>query len=1269
MQRAGEEKVIGTGQVLLNYSPPLPLPPSPLPCQSPEVIAMPPRWKNFSLLESLSRCSKAAVALTLTASAIVLGSKPTQAEGSRTLYPAGATGSRASLEWRGPAAGRWISLLEFRTLLKVYARAGEYIFLGSSTVGVGQGDIRVYNPGLVTGAVGSETIPANPSFSCQAQRTNTGTANQGQILTRAQELAGPNPAAGGYVPCFYQAPVSGVYDVAMFGPNGPNNATIGVLTGTIDPVQTDANQGTSVAAWDVTVRSDLTSTIDLTGRLFTYYVALFTGANNRPINSSLYTLTTDGFLYQTDLNGLDPNGFVLFGNRVGFLQPDGRTPLNHDIVATGTGDPANLLTTPAGGVTAALPEFPIFFNRPDPEAQSAIDPPPPGIPGATDRPSIPLIPPIPQLTNFSFTGTVADNTSTFNTGGTFNYTANIEHTYQIVISRDGVNFDPTNPNNRVLRGILPAGTQTVAWDGTDNSGNPFPVGRNYQARMRLETGNYHFPLLDIENSPNGGPQLTLLNAPGGACPFFTSCTAAFYDDRGYRTSSGTPVGTPNQPLQNAPPLPYSGAPGPFGPFDSRNNQRIFAGFGDTKGLDVWTLFPGNELTTPLNIVRANPDLSIQKRSVGNFLVGQQGTYTLRVRNAPRGGPTTEPITVTDTIPTGLTFVSATGTNWTCSAAGQSLTCTYNGPALAPGEFAPTITLRVNVTSAAAPGVTNTATVATAGDTNDRNNTDSNNTPVLLPPAINKSVRFLRDNDNSGTATVGDDIQYSIIVQNPSNNSVPLTNVVISDLVSNQLQVLRDSANPISVNSGFSLASTLPSTSFNGTNSLVTFTQPGTLAPGAAVTLTFNARVLPGAASPVSNQASVDFQGNNGTPILSDASDTNNPTQPGSGVNPGNPSPIESGGNVNQPNDSNTDPTIINLVSPVSPTGTKSVRLVTDTDNSGSLTTGDVLEYTVTYTNSTSSSIGNFLVTDPIDSSKLSFVSGSYSFSVVNGSATTNGTTTVTANPNYNGTTDTNLTNPTTRGELGAGGGKVIIKFRAIVIAPAGTQVSNQASAASNGLINPSLTDALQNPGDLPQGLDDGINQGNLPATGDDDPTLLTPVGASPSSLRLVKRITNVTRGGVPISGIDFSSYVDDPADPNDNQQIWSQFLPVGVSRVSSEFSLQSGDEVEYTVYYISDGGSAVTDVKVCDAIPAGTTFFADSFGSGSGILLNQAGTDTPQTNASDADQGTFFSPLNPVTAPCTDTNNPNGSVFLQLGNVPNTSPSNVGFIRFRVRIN
>jgi uncharacterized repeat protein (TIGR01451 family) len=194
---------------------------------------------------------------------------------------------------------------------------------------------------------------------------------------------------------------------------------------------------------------------------------------------------------------------------------------------------------------------------------------------------------------------------------------------------------------------------------------------------------------------------------------------------------------------------------------------------------------------------------------------------------------------------------------------------------------------------------------------------------------------------------------------------------------------------------------------------------------------------------------------------------------------------------------------------------------------------------------------------------------------------------------------------------------------------------------------------------------DPDNDGN-PTNNNDQ----TPLNVGPD-LRLVKRITNVTRSGVPISGIDFQSFVDNLNDRNDNVSGWSQ-LPggvlTGVFRIGSDALLQTGDEVEYTVYFLSDGTQLVTDAKICDPIPEKTTFIPDSFQAGQGILLNQQTTNTSLTNALDTDQGTFFSRLTPVTSPCPNTNNSNGSILVNLGDLPPTPPNNVGFIRFRVRI-
>jgi uncharacterized repeat protein (TIGR01451 family) len=130
-----------------------------------------------------------------------------------------------------------------------------------------------------------------------------------------------------------------------------------------------------------------------------------------------------------------------------------------------------------------------------------------------------------------------------------------------------------------------------------------------------------------------------------------------------------------------------------------------------------------------------------------------------------------------------------------------------------------------------------------------------------------------------------------------------------------------------------------------------------------------------------------------------------------------------------------------------------------------------------------------------------------------------------------------------------------------------------------------------------------------------------------------------------------------------------QGSPIGIFELGSETPLQSGDEVEYTIYFIADGPIAANDIRVCDPIPAGTTYISESIS----LTLPPAGLlNQPQTDAAGDDAGAFVGPLDvspPFSAPpCPDPNNANGAVFSELGTIPNTSPDNVGFIRFRVRL-
>ncbi len=539
------------------------------------------------------------------------------AEGSRDLYPVSDQGksqaARANLEWRTNQYG---NLLLRRTLLHVYATAGEYILVGSSAVGVNSGDALIYNPGRVSGSVGAENIPATADFKATSQ------SGKGVITSRAQELAGPRSADGtgntsGYAPAVYLAPVTGIYSVVFYGTTGGSDSGNGGPVGDITLASANdfsSSQGSSVAAWDVTVRDSTSSITDVTGRVFAYYLALFTGSNGLSLYSDVYAATTDGFQYQIALNGVDPNGFIIYGNQVGFYDSDGHSPLYHDVLgASGQVDSIE------GGCSLALPSYPLFFHSPATQTLAAA--------------GIATTPADPVMSALTFSGTAGSNNSRFGTGGTFTFSANISAVYDIVISRDNANFDPTLPGNRRLRGVGTSGSNSVVWNGKDNSGASFPVGTGYGVHAEIHAGEYHFPLLDAENSTQGGPNVTLLNHanPGGAAH-----TVGFYDDRGYTTASGYNVtkssvsasgsasdvglalGGINPPsVLNADPIngfnmsSAQRAYGQTGNSGNTNNPNT-GSFGDTKGLDLWTYFPSTTQASTLNVQGA-PTLLLVKR--------------------------------------------------------------------------------------------------------------------------------------------------------------------------------------------------------------------------------------------------------------------------------------------------------------------------------------------------------------------------------------------------------------------------------------------------------------------------------------------------------------------------------------------------------------------------------------------------------------------------------------------------------------------------------
>ena len=456
----------------------------------------------------------------------LLSAAGVQAEGSRSLYPPGYETSNANIR-RGSldldTGTTYLNKVSRRTFIYVYAKAGEHILVGSSnrTAG-GTGAIRIYAPQSF-GTPGNETIPGSATFTCSI-------ATDGLISSRAVELAGPRAVIGGgnptgYVPCAYQATVDGIYGVLFGGGSAGGNYRNG---GTVAAPQAANNVA---GAWDVTVRSsDTASTADLNGRAFTYAWSVDVNGNgpNYRLYSTLYYVTQDGYRYEQSMKGIDPNGGTFFGNARGFT--DQGEPLYKDIrgtnAAVSTGIPA--------GVAADGAEYPIFFANVTPGAAE--------VEATLQALNIPLAPKPPQVNSFQFSyPPVSTSTSYVGQGGVFNFYVTDTMSFQIVISHDGVDWDPASVQNRVLTGSSGTGPYSVIWDGKNNAGSNMPVG-SYQFGITGRNGEVHFPFVDVEGNANGGPVVTKLNGAnsGGA-----EASRVYYDDRGYVTKGGTAVGILN----------------------------------------------------------------------------------------------------------------------------------------------------------------------------------------------------------------------------------------------------------------------------------------------------------------------------------------------------------------------------------------------------------------------------------------------------------------------------------------------------------------------------------------------------------------------------------------------------------------------------------------------------------------------------------------------------------------------------------------------------
>ncbi|MDT7571339.1 MAG: hypothetical protein QOE05_1513, partial [Actinomycetota bacterium] len=202
---------------------------------------------------------------------------------------------------------------------------------------------------------------------------------------------------------------------------------------------------------------------------------------------------------------------------------------------------------------------------------------------------------------------------------------------------------------------------------------------------------------------------------------------------------------------------------------STTNTYASPGTYQTK-LTIYDADGDSDSTTRTVTVSGRPDLTIAKSHTGNFTSGTQGSYKISVANGGNG-PTTGTTTVTDTLPTGLSYVSASGSGWTCAGPAGVVTCTRTA-AINAGSTAPDITLTVGVADAARPAVTNTASVTTPTETATTNNSAGDPTTV-------DSVDVGIEKSHTGSFRVSRNETYSLRVHN--DGTLPTTGTtVVSD---------------------------------------------------------------------------------------------------------------------------------------------------------------------------------------------------------------------------------------------------------------------------------------------------------------------------------------------------------------------------------------------------------------------------------------------------------------------------------------------------------
>jgi uncharacterized repeat protein (TIGR01451 family) len=197
-------------------------------------------------------------------------------------------------------------------------------------------------------------------------------------------------------------------------------------------------------------------------------------------------------------------------------------------------------------------------------------------------------------------------------------------------------------------------------------------------------------------------------------------------------------------------------------------------------------FISNQVAFPLvsqtGVSGFDPAFLISSSQNGDFYQGEQNAaYTLSIANTGGGNPTTGLVTVTETVPAGLTLVQMIGDGWNCSAN----VCTRSDALLRTLSY-PVITVIVNVTSSAASSVTNSARITGGGAAS----AIANDVTIVNATATSTPSKLSIASTHSGNFTLGQqNAAYTLTVSNASNAGATSGAVNVNEVLPTGLELV------------------------------------------------------------------------------------------------------------------------------------------------------------------------------------------------------------------------------------------------------------------------------------------------------------------------------------------------------------------------------------------------------------------------------------------------------------------------------------------------